>query len=103
MVSSKETTPAGYLASLTPERRKFVAAVRAVVALYMTSASASKARMSRLAAAYKAAGRGLDMGKGCLRYKTLEELPLGVIGDLVASTPVARRIELSEAARQKKK
>ena len=151
MVSSKETTPAGYLASLTPERRKVMAAVRTVVkkrlpkgyvetmnwgmlsyeiplrsrypdtynkqplmylalaaqknnyALYMTSASADKALMSRLAAAYKAAGRRLDMGKGCLRFKTLEELPLGVIGDLVASTPVARRIELSEAARQKKK
>ena len=31
MVSSKETTPAAYLASLPPERRKVVAAVRAVV------------------------------------------------------------------------
>ena len=31
MVSSKETTPAAYLASLPPERRKVIAAVRAVV------------------------------------------------------------------------
>src|SRR5215210_5335654 len=31
MVSSKETTPAAYLASLPPERREVIAAVRAVV------------------------------------------------------------------------
>jgi uncharacterized protein YdhG (YjbR/CyaY superfamily) len=150
MVSSKETTPAAYLASLPPERRKVIAAVRAVVnkrlpkgyvetmnwgmlsyeiplgrypdtynkqplmylalaaqknnyALYLTSVSSDKALMDKLAAAYKTAGKKLDMGKGCLRFKTLEELPLDVIGDIVASTPVERRIELSEAARQKKK
>ena len=148
MVSSKETTPAAYLASLPPERRKVIAAVRAVVkkrlptgyvetmnwgmlsyeiplsrypdtynkqplmyialaarknnyALYMTCVSGNKALMNRLAAAYKAAGKRLDMGKGCLRFKTLEELPLDVIGDIVASTPVERRIELSEAARRR--
>ena len=146
MVSSKETTPAAYLASLPSERRKVIAAVRAVVkkrlpkgyvetmrwgmlayeiplrrypdtynkqplmylalaaqknnyALYMTSVSSDKALMGKLAAAYKAAGKKLDMGKGCLRFKTLEELPLDVIGDIVASTPVERRIELFEATR----
>ena len=31
MVSSKETTPAAYLASLPAERRKVIAAVRAVI------------------------------------------------------------------------
>ena len=31
MVSSNETTPAGYLASLTPEQRAVIEAVRAVV------------------------------------------------------------------------
>jgi hypothetical protein len=150
LVSSKETSPTAYLASLPADRRKVIAAVRAVIrkrlpkgyvesmswgmlayeiplsrypdtynkqplmylalaaqknnyALYLTSASADKALMTRLAAAYKAAGRKLDMGKGCLRFSSLEELPLGVIGDLVASTSVERRIELSEGARQKRK
>jgi uncharacterized protein YdhG (YjbR/CyaY superfamily) len=148
MVSSKETTPAAYLASLPPERRKVVAAVRAVVkkrlpkgyvesmnwgmlayeiplsrypdtynkqplmfvalaaqknnyALYLTGVSDDKPLMARLAAAYKAAGKKLDMGKSCLRFKTLDELPLDVIGDIVASVPVDRRIEI-EAARQTK-
>ncbi len=150
MVSSKETTPAAYLASLPPERRKVIAAVRAVVkkrlptgyvetmtwgmlsyeiplsrypgtynkqplmylalaaqknnyALYMTGVSGDKALMDKLAATYKAAGRKFDMGKSCLRFESLEDLPLDVIGDIVASTPVERRIEAAEAARQKKK
>ncbi|HEU4787006.1 MAG TPA: DUF1801 domain-containing protein, partial [Gemmatimonadaceae bacterium] len=69
-------------------------------AFYMTGVSSNKALMDRLAAAYKAAGRKLDMGKSCLRFKSLDELPLDVIGDIVASTTVERRIEVEEA-RQK--
>jgi uncharacterized protein YdhG (YjbR/CyaY superfamily) len=149
MVSSKETTPAAYLASLPPERRKVIAAVRAVVkkrlpkgyvetmnwgmlsyevplsrypntynkqplmylalaaqknnyALYMTGVSRETDLMSRLSAAYKAAGKKMDMGKSCLRFNTLEELPLDVIGDIVASMSVERRIE-AEDARLKRK
>jgi hypothetical protein len=68
----------------------------------MTGVSGDKALMGSLAAAYKAAGKKLDMAKSCLRFKTLEELPLDVIGGIVASTPVERRIEQAEAARRKK-
>lgn len=150
MVSSKEITPAAYLSSLPPERRKVIAAVRAVIkkrlpkgyvesmnwgmlsyeiplsrypdtynkqplmylalaaqknnyALYMTGVSGDKVLMARLAAAYKAAGKKLDMGKSCLRFDRLEDLPLDVIGDIVAATPVERRIAAAEAARRKKK
>lgn len=148
MVSSKEATPAAYLASLPPERRKVIAAVRDVIkkrlpkgyvetmnwgmlayevplsrypdtynkqplmylalaaqknnyAFYMTGVSSNKALLDRLAAAYKAAGRKLDVAKSCLRFKSLDELPLDIIGDIVASTTVERRIEVEEA-RQKK-
>ena len=146
MVSSKETTPAAYLASLPAERRKVISAVRKVIkthlpkgyvesmnwgmlsyeipltrypdtynkrplmylalaaqknnyALYLTSAAHQKPLVAKLAAAYKARGKKLDMGKGCLRFTTLEELPLDVIGAMVASTSVAQRIKDSEAAR----
>ena len=72
-------------------------------ALYMTGVSGDKVLMARLAAAYKAAGKKLDMGKSCLRFDRLEDLPLDVIGDIVAATPVERRIAAAEAARRKKK
>ncbi len=37
---------------------------------------------------YKKSGTKLDMGKGCVRFKTLEDLPLDVIGRIVARGPV---------------
>ena len=36
-------------------------------------------------AAYKATGKKLDSGKGCVRFKNLDDLPLDVIGDVIAS------------------
>jgi len=46
--------------------------------------------------AWKAAGKKWDMGGGCVRFKKLEDVPLEVIGELVAGMPVdvyIRRIE----------
>src|SRR3954467_8044501 len=46
--------------------------------------------------AWKDAGKKFDMGGGCVRFKNLEDVPLEVIGQLVASQPVdvyIRRIE----------
>lgn len=147
MSSSKETTPAAYLASLPPERRKVIAAVRDVIrkrlpkgyvetmnwgmlayevplarypdtynkqplmylalaaqknnyAFYMTGVSSNQPLMDKLAAAYKAGGKKLDLGKSCLRFTSLDELPLDVIGEIVASTSVERRIEVEEARRK---
>ncbi len=37
----------------------------------------------RLAKEWKAAGKKLDMGKSCLRFKKLEDVPLEVIGKAV--------------------
>jgi uncharacterized protein YdhG (YjbR/CyaY superfamily) len=149
MVSSKETTAAAYLASLPPEQRKVVSAVRAVVkkhlpkgyvetmnwgmlcyevplarypdtyngkplmyaalaaqknyyALYLTGPASDETQMKRLTAAYQAAGKKLDMGKGCLRFKSLEELPLDVIADMVASKPVDDTIAAARAAKPAK-
>ncbi|HEX6161687.1 MAG TPA: DUF1801 domain-containing protein, partial [Thermoanaerobaculia bacterium] len=45
------------------------------------------------------AGKKLDMGKSCVRFKKLEDLPLDVIGKVVASTPPKKFIQQYEAAR----
>jgi len=37
-----------------------------------------------LAEGFRKAGKKLDMGKACIRFKSLDDLPLDVIGDLVA-------------------
>lgn len=49
---------------------------------------------------FSKAGKKLDMGKSCLRFKKLEDLPLHVIGQLIASTPPREYITLYENARK---
>ena len=48
---------------------------------------------------YKASGRKLNMGKSCVRFKTLEDLPLELVGEVIARTTVVEFIERYEAAR----
>ena len=39
--------------------------------------------------AWEKTGRKLDGGKGCIRFKRLEDVPLELVGQLIARTPVA--------------
>ncbi len=48
---------------------------------------------------YKKSGKKLDMGKGCVRFKKLEDLPLDVVGRTVARVPVEEHMANYQAAR----
>jgi uncharacterized protein YdhG (YjbR/CyaY superfamily) len=37
---------------------------------------------------YEATGKKLDMGKSCVRFKKLDQLPLDLIGEVIAKTSV---------------
>ena len=52
---------------------------------------------------YKKSGKKLDMGKGCVRFKKLEDLALDVVGRTVARVPVDEHIANYRAARAKLK
>jgi hypothetical protein len=78
-----------------------LAAQKNYFAIYLTCAYQDPAQLRRLQAGFRKAGRKLDMGKSCVRFRTLEDLPLEVIGAVVASTPVARFIARAEAARKR--
>jgi hypothetical protein len=54
--------------------------------------------LKRLEAAYKKAGKKLDMVKCCIRFKKLEDLPLEVIGDAVKRMPAKKYIAYYESA-----
>lgn len=77
-----------------------LAAQKSNYALYLMGDEETR---KKLAAAVKAMGKKLDMGKVCLRFKKLEDLPLGVIGEIIASVSVDAYIATYEAARLKKK
>ncbi len=48
---------------------------------------------------YKKSGKKLDMGKGCVRFSTLENLRLAVIGRAIARLPVKDYIATYQATR----
>ena len=50
---------------------------------------------------YRASRKKLDMGKCCVRFKKLGDLPLDLIGETVAHTTVEKFISLYEKARKK--
>jgi hypothetical protein len=50
---------------------------------------------------FKKAGKKLDMGKSCVRFRTADDLPLDVIGQTIAATPMTSFIAMYEKARKK--
>lgn len=56
-----------------------------------------------LQTSWKAAGKKLDMGKACIRFKKLDELPLEVVGQLIARLPARDYIERVEKFLQSRK
>jgi hypothetical protein len=147
-MKSSAKTPEEYLASLPPERREAIAAVRKVIkknlpkgyeesiaggmisyvvplshlpdtynghplwyaalasqknymVVYLMSAYADKKGEQWFTSRYKATGKKLDMGKSCVRFKTLDDLPLDLIGEVIARTPMEDWIRMYQQSRKK--
>lgn len=71
-------------------------------ALYLNCVYASTERTERLRELWKAAGKKLDMGKSCIRFKRADDLALDVVRDEIASTTPQQFIALYEAARHRR-
>lgn len=69
--------------------------------VHMMAAYGDSKELARIQNGYKKAGKKLDMGKACIRFKKLEDLPLDVIGESVASVPAEGYIRRYEASRKK--
>ncbi|CAA9507365.1 MAG: hypothetical protein AVDCRST_MAG09-1137 [uncultured Sphingomonas sp.] len=68
-------------------------------ALYLMCTYMSPERMAALQQAYTAAGKKLDMGKSCLRFRTADELCDKAVSAAIAAVPVETYIRDYEAAR----
>jgi hypothetical protein len=67
--------------------------------LYLNCVYASKERTERLKAAFATAGKKLDMGKSCIRFKKADDLALDAIAEEIASTTPDEYIRIYEEAR----
>lgn len=90
--------PAGYhcdpkqplpFAALASQKNNF--------ALYLMTAYSAPGMADWLKERFQAAGKKLDMGKSCLRFKKLEDVPLDVIGEAVARISVEEYIAIYES------
>jgi hypothetical protein len=70
--------------------------------LYLTCAYTSPERTQRLKDEAAAAGKKLDMGKSCIRFKKADDLPLDAIAREIASTTPSEFIAIYEEARQRR-
>jgi hypothetical protein len=71
-------------------------------ALYLMGVYGDKKQEAILKAAYEKLGRKPDMGKSCVRFRKLEDLPLEAITGLIASMGVEEYLALYEKRRPKK-
>jgi uncharacterized protein YdhG (YjbR/CyaY superfamily) len=78
-----------------------LAAQKSYNSLYLMSVYGDKEHERRLRDAFARAGKKLDMGKSCIRFQSADDLPLDVIGELIASVPVDKWIALFEASRRR--
>ena len=149
MVSTTTTTPTDYLASLPPDRREIISAVRDLIlrnlpegyqetinwgmlsyevpleiypdtynkkplsyiglaaqknynSLYLMSVYQDPADYQELMDAFAAMGVKPDMGKSCIRFKSLDQIPLETISRLIAKTSVRDFVETTKKIQNKK-
>jgi hypothetical protein len=76
-----------------------LASQKSYMSLYLMSAYASSVEERFLRDGFAAAGKKLDMGKCCIRFKKLEDLPLEVIGAAIRRVPARAFVESYERAR----
>ncbi|ANB16206.1 DUF1801 domain-containing protein [Dokdonella koreensis] len=67
--------------------------------LYLMGLSMKPEREQALRDAFRAAGKKLDMGKACVRFGRLDDLPLDAIAAAIAGTPVQAYLADYEASR----
>jgi len=71
------------------------------MAIYLVNVYGSPALRARFEEGYRKAGKKLDMGKSCVRFKKLDDVPLAVLGEAVAATPLADFVAFAKSVRAK--
>jgi hypothetical protein len=76
-----------------------LASQKQYMSLYLMTVYGDRAKERQFAEAFRKAGKTLDMGKSCVRFKALDDLPLETIAAVVGGTSVDDFIALYERIR----
>lgn len=71
------------------------------MAVYLTGVYADEAALETFVRDYEATGAKLDMGKSCVRFKRLTDLPLDVLGRTIAAVGVDDFLAMMERAKRR--
>lgn len=63
------------------------------MAVYLTGIYMDDKAREEFEAAYRATGKRYDVGKSCVRFRKLENLPLPLIGESIAAMPMDAYVE----------
>jgi hypothetical protein len=69
------------------------------MAVYLSGVYSDPGARDVFHARYQATGKKLDMGKSCVRFKSIDDVPVELIGDTIASLSVEAFIDLYERSR----
>lgn len=69
-------------------------------ALYLMVAYGDSRQKARLVEGFKKAGKKLDMGQSCIRFRTTDDLPLDTIAEVVASVTPEKYIKAYQESRR---
>ena len=70
-----------------------LASQKQYMSLYLTTVYGDQELAAWFKQRYLATGKKLNMGKSCVRFRKLHDLPLDLVGEVVALTPIAEFVE----------
>jgi uncharacterized protein YdhG (YjbR/CyaY superfamily) len=73
------------------------------MAVYLTGTYMDDGAREEFEARYRNTGKRMDMGKSCVRFRKLEDLPLPLIGEAIGQIPADEFIERVKAVHSARK
>lgn len=71
------------------------------MAVYLSGIYADPELRAWFEDAYRETGLRMDLGKSCVRFRTLDELPLELVGEAIAAQTLDRFVSVYEAGRRR--
>jgi len=72
------------------------------MAVYLTSVYQDSHTYESFLERYHATGKKLDMGKSCVRFRRIDDLPVDLIGEVIGAMTVDEFIAMERAARSRR-
>ncbi len=79
-----------------------LASQKSYITLHVVSAYGDARLLQRLQDGFRAAGKKLNMGKGCINFQRADDLALDTIGDVIAAVPMEKYVAFTKAVHEKR-